>query len=115
MADIAHLSIDKYATFNAQFVFSDTNNVPIDVTGYSAAMQIRDAPNGGNILASFSSPSSGITIGTTDGTVTLTISNTATGGWTFTNAVYDILITDGSGNKFRLVEGAVFVNPGVTQ
>lgn len=115
MADIAHLIIDKYATYTAQFVFSNANNVPIDVTGYSASMQIRDAPNGGNILASFSSPSTGIVIGTIDGTVTLTISNTTTAGWTFTNAVYDVLITDGGGNKFRLVEGSIYVSPGVTQ
>lgn len=113
MAEIANQIIDQYATWSISLIFSDNNDTPIDLTGWSAAMMIRDT-YGGSVLLSLSSPSSGITVGTSNGLVSIVIDKATTGGFTWSDGVYDVVLTDPSANAYRMVEGTIHINPGVT-
>lgn len=84
---------------------------PVDLTGYSAALQIRAFPLSPSVLYD---ASSNLVLGGVLGTITLTIPASSTEGFTWWNGVYDLLLTDSSGNATRLLQGSVTVSPGVT-
>jgi hypothetical protein len=84
---------------------------PVDLTGYTAAMQIRPYPLSNTVLYDASAD---ITLGGVAGTITLVIPATATAVFTWWTGVYDLLLTDPSGVVTRLLSGSVSVCPGVT-
>ena len=114
MAATRNIGIDQYATFTIGIGYKDAQGDPVDLTGYTAAMQIRDSA--AVVLLSLSTTptanGSVLTVTPLTGTIDVTITDEDTA--TLTNGVYDLVITDGSGNKTRLIEGKVVVNPGVT-
>lgn len=65
-------------------------NQPVDLTGYTARMQIRGKIDDTDFIHELTTENGGITINTTDSTLTLTISATATALFTFTTAVYSL-------------------------
>lgn len=84
---------------------------PVDLTGYTANMQIRPFAQSTNVLYDASAD---ITLGGPLGTITLEIPASATAGFTWWTGVYDLLLTDPSGFVTRLLSGTVTVCPGVT-
>jgi hypothetical protein len=115
-----NLQINQFATFTRVFIwiagFCGCGTVgatsgPVDLTGYTAMLQIRAFPLSTTILYD---ASSNITLGTTTGTITLTIPASATAAFTWWNGVYDLLLTSSAGVATRLLQGSVTVTPGVT-
>jgi hypothetical protein len=84
---------------------------PVDLTGYTANLQIRAFPLSATILFDASGD---IVLGGTAGTITLTISATDTANFTWWQGVYDLLMTNSAGVSTRLLQGSVTVKPGVT-
>lgn len=84
---------------------------PVDLTGYTASLQIRAFPLSTTILYDASAD---IVLGGTTGTITLTIDATDTAGFTWFNGVYDLILTNSGGFVTRLLRGKVTVSPGVT-
>lgn len=114
------LCINQYATYEKVFIWIagtcgcgtvGATSGPVDLTGYTANMQFRSNPLSTTILYDASSD---ITLGTTNGTITLTIPASATTTFTWWSALYDLILTDSSGNVTRLLQGSVTVTPGVT-
>lgn len=115
MADKLNLSIDAGATFSIVVTWKDPNGTPIDLTGYSARMKLKDT-YGGNTLVSLTD-SDGITLGGSAGTVTVTISDSQTaaiGGTDHTKGVYDLEVESAGGVTTRLLEGRWVCSPEVT-
>lgn len=120
-AGTCNLCIDQGATFTRVFVWIagtccgcatvGATPGPVDLTGYSAAMQIRAYALSVTVLYDASSD---LVLGGIAGTMTLTIPASATEGFTWWNGVYDLILTDSSGNVTRLLQGTVTVSPGVT-
>ena len=81
---------------------------PVDLTGYTASMQIKPYPLSSTILYDASSD---ITLGGAAGTIALVIPASATAGFTWWSGVYDLLLTDPYGNVTRLLSGTVTVCP----
>jgi hypothetical protein len=115
-----NLCINQFATFEKVFIwiagFCGCGTVgatsgPVDLTGYTAMLQIRAFPLSTTILYD---ASSNIALGTTNGTITLTIPASATAAFTWWNGVYDLLLTSSAGVSTRLLQGSVTVTPGVT-
>jgi hypothetical protein len=72
-------------------------NTPVDMTGFTARMQIRSSVTAtGTPLAELTSGDGDIVIDNVGKTITVTISATETAGFSFSNAVYDIELVDGS-------------------
>jgi len=86
---------------------------PVDLTGATARMQIRDKP-GGSLLLELSTANGGLAI-TGPGTIERTLAAAATAAITWTAAVYDLEVTYADGTVHRYFEGPVSVSPEVTR
>lgn len=84
---------------------------PVDITGYTAAMQIRAYELSTDVLYD-ATPD--LVINGPAGTVTLTIPASDTAGFTWWNGVYDLLLTSSTGFATPLVRGTVTIAPRVT-
>lgn len=85
---------------------------PVDLTGYTANMQIRAFPLSPSVLYDASAD---IVLGGTAGTITLTISAADTETFTWWTGVYDLLLTSPTSVVTRVLQGTVTVSPGVTE
>ena len=84
---------------------------PVDLTGYTAAMQFLQYAPGGNMLYDASRD---IVLGGTAGTIALTIPDSVTASFNWFNAVYDLILTSSQGVATALLSGQVIVTPGVS-
>lgn len=114
------LCIPQYATYSRTFIWTASTTTPgtaggapqpVNLTGWTASLQIRAFPLASSILYDASSD---ITLGGAAGTIELVIPASATEGFTWFSGVYDMLLTDPSGNVTRFLWGNVTVSPGVT-
>jgi hypothetical protein len=88
---------------------------PVDLTGFTARMQIRDTVDATAILATLTTENGGITLGGTAGTIALLLTAAQTTLLTFTSAVYDLEIISAGGVVTRLLSGAVVLSKEVTR
>jgi hypothetical protein len=112
-----NLTVEQGATFIRTFVWKDGKNKPVNLTGYSAALQVREtAALSSPVLLELGSvpPETGITLGGTAGTITIEISDETTAALTFKKGVYDILLTPSNGKNVRILQGSFTVSPAVT-
>lgn len=110
------ITIEAGATFQLRVTWRDPNDNPIDLTGYSARMKVKNAVGGATTYFSLTS-GSGITLGGAAGTVDILIDDAATAsaiGDSQVTAVYDLEVESGGGITTRLIEGKAFLKPEVT-
>ena len=111
MAIIANIFIDQGTDYEVTIDVTDTSDNVIDLNGYSAGAQIRKTYGSTTIAETF-----GTSITASTGKVTLSLTDTQTTGLKdFGRYVYDLVITDGSGTKTRVIEGQAIITPGVTR
>lgn len=111
-----NLLINQGATFRYKFTWRDVKARLIDLTGYTARMQIRSDVASAVILVALTTENSGITLGNKLGTVTLFMSDASTSALTtWAKGVYDIELISPSLEVYRLVGGTVTVSPEVTR
>lgn len=91
------------------------NGVAVDVTGYSAKMQVRTDASSASVIVELSSANGRIVVGTTDGSFALTLSNTVTAALAEGQYVYDLEVTAPDGTVTKLLRGAFSVVPEVTR
>lgn len=117
LSDSYNLYIDQGATYSRVFFWQQGGcstvggPLPVNITGYTAAMQIRAAPLSPTVLYDATND---LTLGGIFGSITLTIPATDTEGFTWWQGAYDLLLTSAGGQGTRLLQGNVFVSPGVT-
>lgn len=109
MAIKANLFIDQGATYATKLNITDTNGAPVDLTGYTAAAQIRKHYTSSNSV-SFTATTTAAT-----GAVTLSLSANATANLYAGRYVYDVELVDSQGRVSRIVEGIVTITPNVTR
>lgn len=100
------------ATYSKSFLVKIAT-VPWNLTGYTAAMQVRESADADTILLSLTS-GSGITLGGTAGTIDLLISATDTAGVPAGSYSYDLELNSGT-EVTRLLEGSFNVSGQVTR
>lgn len=117
MSDVPkiNLKINQGATFRYKFLWKDAKKRLVDLTGFTARMQIRSEVASPVVLASLTTENMGIVLGAKLGTVSLYISDTATSAFTWVTGVYDVELIDPSGDVTRLSMGSVTVTPEVTR
>jgi hypothetical protein len=99
-------------TFSRTVTWS-VNGAPVDLTGYTDAMQVRASYSSATAIISLTN-GSGITLGGAAGTIQLSISAVTTAALTAGTYVYDLELTY-AGTVTRLLEGQFVVTPEVTQ
>lgn len=109
MAIKANIVIDQGTTFQTSINVTDENDDPVDLTGYSAAAQMRKHYTSSNAYTFFASISP--TLGVVSLSMTANVTNTIAPG----RYMYDCELTDTNGAVTRLLEGIVTVTPGVTR
>ena len=85
------------------------NNSPVDITGYSADMQIRQFVDSTSLLAEASTANGKITLNTTQGTLNITLPATETTGYTAGNYTYALNLTAPNGFVYQLLNGTFVV------
>tara|TARA_E500000178_G_C16862055_1_gene680231 strand:+ start:45 stop:377 length:333 start_codon:yes stop_codon:yes gene_type:complete len=110
MASISNIFIDQGADFTTTVTVTDSNGDAVSLVGYSAAAQIRKSYSSSTSTAFTTSISNA-----SGGEITITLSDTQTTALEAGRYLYDVLITASGGDKTRVVEGQVTVNPSVTR
>lgn len=113
---LLNLSCYQGATFDYSLTWQ-TGGTAVNLTNYSARMQVRETFDAGTAVVSLTS-GAGITLGGTAGTILLEMSATTTAALDGTpnkQYVYDLELVSGAGYVTRLVEGNFLVYPEVTR
>ncbi len=108
------LVIEQGSTFQTVITYKDSNNDIVDLTGYTARMQIRRRKTTDTPYLSISSDSE-IVVGDAAGTLTITIPAATTAALDFKRAVYDLEVESAGGIVTRLLQGTVELNKEVTR
>jgi hypothetical protein len=112
----ADLLIEQGADFRFSFVVKTGRPPqPMDLSGYSAKMQLRSDVRSGTALLDLSSPNDGISIVAAEGRLDFFVPAALTRGLDFPKAVYDVLLISDSGDVIRLAQGSCKLSPGVTR
>lgn len=104
--------LQAFTWLSPQVIANGSQQVlPVDLTGFTATLEIRAFLLAPTILYD---ASSNITLGGPTGVITINIPAATTGGFTWWAGVYDLLLTDLSGTAYRFAQGNVTVSPGVS-
>lgn len=111
-----NLLINQGATFRYRFTWRDVKVRLIDLTGFTARMQIRADVTSAVVLVALTTENGGIVLGSKLGTISLFMSDASTSALTtWAKGVYDIELISPLQEVYRLVGGAVTVSPEVTR
>jgi hypothetical protein len=109
------ITIEQGATFQLNIVWKAPNGTPIDLTGYTARMQVREKVSSTATLLSLTTENGGIALGGAAGTIAVTAAATLTDDITTKRGVYDLELVSSGGVVTRLIEGCVTISPEVTR
>lgn len=115
------LEIDQYATNNIQLKWIDpSTNLPRNLTGYSALMQIKTQPDNLDAVLELSTANGKIVLGGVLGTINITISHSDTdftppNSLPWYNGFYDLYLTNtGDSTVTKFSYGLITLLKGVT-
>lgn len=107
--------IEQHVDFVLSMV-RQSNGTPVDLTGYTAAMEVRRRP-GQPVIVDLTTENGRIQLGGVAGTIALAITGADTGLLPATHrAVYDLLLQPpGPVSPIRILEGNCSIRAGVTE
>jgi hypothetical protein len=107
--------IQQGATFNRTIVWKDGNEVPVDLNGYTARMQVRKTVTATAAILSLTTENGKITLGGNLGTIVLNLNPADTESLETFCGVYDLELQSASGFVTRLLQGQVTISREVTR
>lgn len=107
--------IEQGTTFVKTLSWLDKNKTPINLTGYTAKMQIRPSESSSTVLLELSTTNGLLSITPLTGTIYILLDKITTAGFKWRLGVYDLLLTSIDGNAKKLIKGEINVAPGVTR
>lgn len=108
MAITAYLDIDQGSDFTATLELENDDSTPMNLSGFQVYSQFRKS-YGSNVGYSFNASISN------NSTVILTLPGTVSSTIRPGRYLYDVEIVSISGNKTRVVEGILTINPEITK
>jgi len=102
--------LEQGTTFNSQITLDGSNGAAYNLYGFSVNSQAKKSYYSSNAVLQFTSSISDAS----NGVITLAASAANTANIPSGKLVYDVVITDSVGNVTRVLEGRIFVSPGVT-
>lgn len=114
---INQYAIDQGADWFATFIYQDPNGTPINMTGYTAALQLRSYPQDETAVMTLTTENGGITITPLAGQVNVHATHLQTGVIDEGYYVYDLEVTDvnNGGTVTRLAQGQALISAEVTR
>lgn len=114
MAEKLKLEIEQRATFRHRLIWKGRNNKRIDLSGWTAIMQVRPSFSDDLVVIELSSANGRITLNYPIGVIDLYISDEDTSVLTPGMYEYDLLLSACDGSKLRLIEGKCHISGGVS-
>ena len=131
-AGIYNFTIEQGTTHTFRVDYKDSNNEPVDLTGYTARMQIRNAPKGNTLYANLTTVPSNcgtgldltpeigsVTYPASSGSIEIVISAISSSAFNFDQAYYylEVVYTDPSTlceTVTRVLQGKIKLSKEVT-
>jgi len=111
--------IEQGATLIKPIVWKDSSGAAVNLTGYTAKMQIRKSAASEEVLLELSSTNGKLVLttgsGTGAGTITMIFSATTTAAIGWSRGKYDLELTSADGTVTRLMEGEITVSKEITR
>lgn len=108
-----NFKIEQGSTF-VEVLTWRVGQTPVDLTGFTAKMQLRNDINSG-VLLELTTENGRIALGGTAGTITINLPAADTALLTFEKAVYDLQLISPDNVVTRLLKGHVTIDPEVTR
>lgn len=109
------ITIEQGTTFRLSLIWKDSEGDPVNLTGYTARMQMRRRHSATEKILDLTTQNGAIALGGAAGTIEVTVPATATDDISVRSGVYDLELVSASGVVTRLIEGGVTVTPEVTR
>lgn len=110
-----NLVIYQGANLNQQFIWKDSSDALVNLTGYTARMMARTHVDAPTPFITLTTENGGITLGGAAGTITLLMTAAATAALTDTVGFYDLELVSGGGTVTRFLQGIVTVSREITR
>lgn len=107
--------VEQGSTLLKPIVWKDSTGTAVNLTGYSAKMQIRKSASSADVLLELSTQNGKLTITANTGTITMVFSAATTAAINWSHGKYDLELTSGSGVVTRLIEGDITVSREITR
>lgn len=114
MAVTYNTVIDQGADWFINFQYKQPDGTPVNLTGYTAALQVRTSPLAKTAVLTLDT-SDGLTITANTGTIAAHATAAQTAAITNGKYSYDLEITNNVGIVTRLVQGTIEVSPQTTR
>lgn len=102
------------STLDQQLTYS-INDVDVNLTGYSARMQVREKHTSTTAVLNLTNSNGGIVLGGVDGTINIVVTAGQSSELTAKEYVYDLELVSSGSVVTRLIEGKFIVTPEVTK
>lgn len=113
-AGLYDITIEQGATFQMSLTWKDSTGAAVNITGYTARMQVRENYEAESTLVSLTSSGGDIVLGGALGTIVITIGASVTQLLQLDEAVYDLELVNGA-TVTRLLQGKATVSREVTR
>lgn len=113
----SNITIEQGSTFQKIVTYKNVNGDPVNLTGYTAEMQIRKTKESSTIIQTLSTSNGLLILGGESGTITMNIPGATTDLLDFVWGRYDLELYPGGDTNLavRLLEGKVNLSKQVTQ
>jgi len=108
------IAAEQGTDYTATLTYANSSGTAINITGYSARMQVRRSAGSADAVITLTS-ASGITLGGAAGTVAIAIPAAALTVVAAGNYVYDLELVSGAGVVTKLISGDFIVTGEVTR
>ena len=115
IAGIYNITMDQGAQWTLTVVYDNNNGTPIDLTGYTARMQIRNKLSDTTYLLDMTTENGRIILNNSVKTIELKITATDTTAITWTSGVYSLELLSAGVVVSTLMNGTVTVKQEVTR
>lgn len=114
-AGVYDVTVEQGATFRLEAVYKDSAGAVVDLTGYTARMQIRKKKSSTTTLSDSTTANGEIVITAAAGKVVVEVPAATTALFGDRRAFYDLEIESSTGFVTRLLEGCVTITKEVTR
>lgn len=102
---VSNTTLEIGSTLNILYVWSDSAGVPRNLTGWTAQAMARAQMDAPVPFMNLTTENGGIELGGSAGTIRLLCDNTKTAKFPSVNGVWDLKLTDNTGNVYFLLYG----------
>ena len=115
MAIVYNVTIDQGADWYLNVNYNNPDNTPVNITGYTGALQLRSLPEDPTAVLTLTTANGGITITGLTGLVAIHATALQTRAIDDGVYYYDLEITSPTNIVTRLIQGQAVVSPEVTR